>query len=454
MLSRVEGMSIASLREGLRFAGGGFADFWDRYQGRIGVNVGAYVGHSAVRRFVMGDDASERTASGEEIERMKELVRGALREGAVGFSSSQLDIHVADDGREVPSNHASPDELLALCAVLAEFGRGAIEFIPRSFAEGYNERDRSLLREMYRVSGRPIELNLLAPLVAHPMGWQRTLEFAHEAQREGIQLHPMFATNKLGAHLRLADTFLLDELPSFRDTLVLAEPERSRRLRDSALREQMRRELAVVEGRAVVFSWDALRIEAVERPDQRALVGRTVAEVAQERGADPLDVFLDVSLVDDLMTRFELETPPAGVEFMRHVTLTCVQDPIVMAGSSDAGAHLLSFVGADYTTRLLTEWVPEALSLEAAVSRLTRMPAVVHGLTDRGVVREGAAADLNLIEFESLAASDARLVADFPAGSSRYVVDAEGYRATIVNGAVLMEDGEHTGALPGHLIRG
>jgi N-acyl-D-aspartate/D-glutamate deacylase len=454
MLSRVEGMSIAALREGLRFRGGGFADFWNRYEGRLGVNVGGYVGHSAVRRFVMGDDASERTATTSEVEQMKDLVRTAIREGAVGFSSSQLDIHVGDDGREVPSNHAAPEEIVALCSVLAEFGRGAIEFIPRSFAQGYDENDRRLLLDMYRVSGRPIELNLLSPLPASPMGWQTTLDFVHEAFREGIRLHPMFATNKLGAHLTLADTFLFDELPAFRDALVLPEPERSRRLRDPELRHRIRHEMATITDRAVLFTWDALRIEDVRDAAHGDLVGRCVDDVARERGVDPLDAFLDLSLSEDLRMQFALETPPAGVEFIRHVTRTGVQDPIVVAGSSDGGAHLLSFVGADYTTRLLAEWVPEALTLEAAVSRLTMMPAVIHGIHDRGVLREGAAADLNLIDLGRLAASDARLVSDFPAGSSRYVVEAEGYNATIVNGEVLMEDGLHTGALPGHLVRG
>jgi N-acyl-D-aspartate/D-glutamate deacylase len=455
MLSRVEGMSIAALREGLRFRGGGFADFWNRYEGRLGVNVGSYVGHSAVRRFVMGDDASERTATASEIEQMKELVRSALREGAIGFSSSQLDIHVGDDGREVPSNHAAPEEILALCSVLAEFGRGAIEFIPRSFAQGYDENDRRLLLDMYQVSGRPIELNLLSPLPAAPMGWQTTLDFVHEAFREGIRLHPMFATNKLGAHLTLADTFLFDELPSFRNALVLPEPERSQRLRDRGLRDRIRHEMATIKDRAVFFTWDALRIEAVRDPASHSdLVGRFVDDVAKERGVDPLDAFLDLSLAEDLRMQFALETPPAGIEFIRHVTRTGVQDPIVVAGSSDGGAHLLSFVGADYTTRLLAEWVPEALTLEAAVSRLTMMPAVIHGIHDRGVLREGAAADLNLIDLDKLAASEARLVADFPAGSSRYVVEAEGYQATIVNGEVLMEDGLHTGVLPGQLVRG
>jgi N-acyl-D-aspartate/D-glutamate deacylase len=188
MLSRVEGMSPAALACGLDFHGGGFGDYWKRFEGRLGINVGSFVGHSAVRRYAMGDAASDRRATEAEIAAMQELVRQAMREGAMGFSTSQIDVHVGDDGREVPSNHASSEEILALASVLAEFDRGAIEIIPRSFAEGYDEADRKLLLDLYRVSGRPIELNILVPHPQHPMGWQRTLDFAHEAFEQGARL--------------------------------------------------------------------------------------------------------------------------------------------------------------------------------------------------------------------------------------------------------------------------
>jgi N-acyl-D-amino-acid deacylase len=124
------------------------------------------------------------------------------------------------------------------------------------------------------------------------------------------------------------------------------------------------------------------------------------------------------------------------------------------AGASDAGAHLLSFCGVDYTTRLLTEWVPDVLSFEQAVSRRTMVPARLHGMGDRGVIKAGAAADLNVIDRNRLASSPPRYIEDFPASSGRFVIDAEGYVATIVNGAILMQDGKHTGALPGRVLRG
>src|SRR5690606_24325396 len=158
----------------------------------------------AVRRYVMGDAASDRAATADEIARMQALVRAAMREGALGFSTSQIAVHCGEDGREVPSNHATAAEALALAEVLPEFDRGAIGIIPRSFAEGYDEADRALLLDLYRVSGRPVELNVLVPNAQHPMGWKSALEFCEQAfATEGARLHPMFTTNHLELHLKL-----------------------------------------------------------------------------------------------------------------------------------------------------------------------------------------------------------------------------------------------------------
>ncbi len=260
----------------------------------------------------------------------------------------------------------------------------------------------------------------------------------------------MFPTNRLNAHFALDTTFLFDEMPSFRATLTLPPDERARRLRDPTVRAQMRAELADPTGRAFVFIWQICVVEAVRDAANAAWVGRSVAELAEERGADLLDTFLDMALAEDLQTQFLVEAP--GEVFEDMIT-TLVRDPLVMAGSSDAGAHLLSFVGADYTTRLLSEWVPRAISLEAAVARLTMFPAMIHGITDRGVIRAGAHADLVLFDPARLRAGRTHLVRDFPAESARFVVEAEGYAAVIVNGQTLFEDGVHTGALPGQLLR-
>jgi N-acyl-D-aspartate/D-glutamate deacylase len=190
----------------------------------------------------------------------------------------------------------------------------------------------------------------------------------------------------------------------------------------------------------------------VRDPEHRVWIGRSVAELAAERGLDPLDCFLDLSLEEDLETTFAQRVP--ADEKLRAATESLIRDPLVTAGSSDAGAHLLSLVGVDYTTRLLTEWVPAVLPLEAAVAKITGIPAARHGLVDRGVIRAGAFADLVLLDLGRLRAGETRLVRDFPAGSARLVVDAEGYVATFVNGRALREHGKPTGALPGRVLRG
>jgi N-acyl-D-aspartate/D-glutamate deacylase len=452
-LSRVEGMSKEALASGFRFAGGSFADFWGRLDGRLGVNAGGYVGHCAVRRFAMGDDASERTATAAEIDAMCVLVRSAMREGALGFSTSQIDLHRGDDGRGVPSNHAAPEELVALARVLAEFDHGAIEIIPRTFAEGFGAEDRALLLELYRVSGKPIELNILVPSRSHPMGWERTLTFCREAFAQGVRLHPQFSTNRLELHLKLANTFVFDEMPVWRSVLTQAEPERSGLLADRATRDRLRAEWEDESARAVTFDLADLEIESVQDARHADWVGRSIGELAAERGASALDVFLDLSIADGLETNFRSRMSEIAKQFIAHVVRSGVTDPIVMSGSSDGGAHLASFTGADYTTRLLSEWVPDPLSLEQAIWRLTGMPATVHGLRDRGFLRVGAWADVVVFDPARLAAGEAYLARDFPADTERYVVDAQGYRAVVVNGVVLLEDGKHTGALPGHVLR-
>jgi len=458
MLSRVEGMSADALSVGVDFSGGSLGDFLANLEGRVGVNVGANVGHCAVRRYVMGDDASERVATGEEIARMQELVRGALDEGAIGFTSSQLDLHVAHDGRGVPSNHAAPEELVALAGVLAERGRGSIEFIPRTFLPGYSDEDRTLIRAMAEASGRPVHLNTLTMMPHAPDGWSRSLEFAHTALADGLEIHPMFASNRQGAHFSLGSTFLFDEMPSFRDTLTMPPPARAERLRDPALRDQMRKEIADPTGRSFVFVWQVLRVETVTHDRNRRYLDKSVTEVAEMMGTegepvDPLDAFLDLSLGEDLETQFVLAAPPDRKR--RGATEEMIRSGVVMAGSSDGGAHLLSFCGADYTTRLLTEWVPEVLSLEEAVARLTSVQAHAYGLTDRGALTPGMGADILLIELDRLSTPDVpRYVSDFPADSGRYVVDAEGYRAVVVNGEVLLDDGTWTGTTPGKILRG
>ena len=378
------------------------------------------------------------------------LLREAVADGAVGFTSSQLDLHVAHDGRPVPSNLAEPDELVALAATAGESGAHAIEFIPRTFLPGYDDADRELVLRMCAASGLPVATNTLSRIPHSPDGWKRSLEFAEEAAARGLRVLPQFAANHQGAHFSLDSTFLFDEYDTMRSCLTSPAGRREEMLRDPGVRDKLRIELADWEGKSFLFVPQVMRFEVVHRPEHECYVDRTVSEVAAERGQDDLDCFLDISLQEELRTQFVLAAPADATRLA--ATEELIRSPHVLAGSSDAGAHLLSFCGADFTTRLLTEWVPDVLTFEEAVSRLTLVPAQVHGLADRGVVREGAAADLLVIDRDRLGTATPRLARDFPADSARFVVDASGYASVIVNGEVLLEDGRHTGALPGQVL--
>ena len=204
----------------------------------------------------------------------------------------------------------------------------------------------------------------------------------------------------------------------------------------------MRKEIADPKGRSFVFVWQVVAVETVHRAEHDGLVGRTVWDIAQEQGKDPLDAFLDLSLAEDLRMQFVLAAPPSPKR--QAVVEALIKSPLVMAGSSDGGAHLLSFCGADFTTRLISEWTPEVLSIEDAIARLTSIPArrTESPIGERS--KPGKAADVLLIDRERLSAGDTpRYVRDFPADSGRYVVDATGYHSVIVNGETLLRDRQH-----------
>jgi N-acyl-D-aspartate/D-glutamate deacylase len=448
MLSRVEGMSAETLAAGVTFAGGGFPEFAAGLAGTLGVNAGLQVGHCALRRHVMGDDAGTRTASADEIGAMRTLLVEALDAGAVGFSSSQLDMHVDQHGQPVPSNLAARDELVALAGVFASRPHGVIEFISRSNLEGHDDADRELMLAMCEASGKPMNVNPIVRLPFLGDGWERGLEFVDVARARGLRVHPQSQLQQMQVFFALHDTFLFDEMEAFRDVLTAGD-ERERLLADPAVRQRLRAALVHTDGRAFVFTWDAVK---VARADQHAeWVGRTVADLAQEWGCDPLDAFLDASLAEHLTTTFTLGGSLGDKS--RATSERVVQHPASLPGSSDAGAHLTSYCGVDFSTRLLTEYAGSTLSLEDAVRRLATIPAQMYGFADRGTVRAGSAADLVVWDPARLGVGPTRWADDFPAGGGRFVVEATGYRALVVNGSLLLDEGVDTGARAGEVLR-
>jgi N-acyl-D-aspartate/D-glutamate deacylase len=452
MLAKVEGMSADALRAGVGFTGGSLGDFLAPLDGRIGVNMAAYIGHAAVRRWVMGADASERVATDDEIRAMQALVDEGMRQGALGFSTSQLDVHADHEGKPVPPNLASAEELVALASVLAGYQQGVLEHLPRSFAVGYDESDRHLLADMARASGgKPIHANILLRFLGNPDVWRTCLAVLEGYAAEGLRVYPMASANPKGLHLALADTIILDEMPAFRETLSLPMPERIRALGDPSMRARLRTEFDDPDLRQVKFGWGELLVASTRDAANAHLTGRSIASIAAEQGVDPLDAFCDLSLSEDLETVFVVDRPVSQED--RDVIRELLAHPLCMPGSSDGGAHVNTFCGADYTTRVLTEYVDDAFPWETAVRKLSALPAASIGLWDRGEIRPGAAADLVLIDRAHLGMGPARLLKDFPTGAGRMVWEQRGYVATIVGGQPIVEQGEPTGATPGEVLR-
>lgn len=455
MLAKVEGMSPDALRAGVDFAGGTVGDFLRGLDGRIGINMATYVGHAAVRRWVMGAEASERAATDDEIRAMQALVDQAMRDGALGLSTSQLDVHADHEGKPVPPNLATPEEIVALSSVLADYSQGALEHLCRTFAIGYDETDRRLLADMARASGgKPVHANLLLRFTNDPDAWRTCLDVLEGYARDGLRVYPMASANPKGLHLALIDTILLDEMPTFRTTLSKPLPERMRALHDPDVRAALRRELG--EPRQLAFTWAEMRVASVADEANAKAAGRTIDDLTAEaraagRDVDGLDVFLDLALSEDLETVFVIDRPVSQED--RDVIRFLLRHPLTMPGSSDGGAHVNTFCGADYTTRVLTEYVDDEFPFEQAVRRLSAVPASTVGLWDRGEIRPGAAADLVLLDRSQLGVGAARMIRDFPTGAGRLVWEQEGYVATIVNGQVVIDDGKATGATPGEVIR-
>ena len=448
MLSRVEGMSADTLAAGVTFAGGGLPEFAAGLEGALGVNAALQVGHCALRRHVMGDDAGTRTATPDEIAAMQVLLVDALDAGAVGFSSSQLDMHVDQHGQPVPSNLAAPDELIALAAVFAARPYGVIEFISRTNLEGHDDADRDLMLAMCEASGKPMNVNPIVRLPFLGDGWERGLEFVDIARARGLRVHPQSQLQQMQVFFALHDTFLFDEMEAFREVLTAGE-QREVLLADLEVRQRLREALADTTGRAFVFTWEAVKVaRADEHPEW---VGRTVADLAQQWACDPLDAFLDASLAEHLATTFTLGGSLGDKS--RATTERVVRHPASIPGSSDAGAHLTSYCGVDFSTRLLTDYADRAIPLEDAVRRLASIPAQMYGFADRGTVRAGSAADLVVWDPARLGVGPTRWADDFPAGGGRFVVESTGYRALVVNGSVLLDDGADTGARAGRVLQ-
>lgn len=456
MLARVEGMPLDALRAGLDWGWASFGDWLGRLEGRIAVNAGFLVGHSALRLAAMGDDGVGAEASPEQIDTMVAVLHDALAAGGLGLSTSQSPTHNDGSGRPVPSRSASRDELVALAAGLRDHPGTTLEAIIPGCLSGFTDDDIALLTDMSVAADRPLNWNLLGVSAANPAGHEKQLRAWEAAAGRGGRVVALTLPQAMKIRLSFLSGFVLDGLPGWRDTMHLPVPERLVALADPQVRRRLAEGAASKEAGMLrgLAQWDRLVIVETFAPENADATGRSVGEVAAARCGEPFDTLLDVVIADELRTG--LSPPLTGdtepdwkmrAEVWRH--------PGAVIGGSDAGAHLDMMCGAIYTTSLLSKGVREhqVVTLEEAIRLITDVPARFYGLTERGRIQPGWHADLVLFDPGTVGHGPERTRYDLPSGAPRLVADAHGITSVLVRGVEVCRDGVATGALPGTVLR-
>jgi N-acyl-D-aspartate/D-glutamate deacylase len=418
---------------------------------RLGLNVAVFMGHSAIRQFVMGPEASERAARREEVERMRGLVQEGMAAGAFGITFNHNPSHVGADGRPVPSRLSSEEEMLTLVQVLADYDRGAVQIIGYP-SQGIVSGAQEGYMGMARAAGRPILWLGILHQWQRPQAWRPALAKAEKIRESGLPVYPMCTPRTIDVLFTLTNAHIFDGFPAWKDVLTKSPAEVTAALRRPEVREALRQNLQDPKLPGT-FSrrWDLVHVESAKKAENKGWEGRTVAAMAQAQGKDALDAFCDLALAEDLATEFTTVLANGEEGAVGEI----LQSPATVIGLSDAGAHAALECGYGFTTYLLGYWVREKkiLSLEEAVRKLTSMPATILGLKDRGYIRPGLVADLVVFDANTVAALPPVVTHDLPAGEKRLVQKATGVTCTVVNGQMLTTNGEHTGSYPGRVLR-
>ena len=448
-LARVEDIHRAALETTLPWPWERFAGYLAALEGKLGVNVVAMVGHSALRRYVMGEEASARVATPPERKAMAALLREELLAGAMGFTTTLAPTHWDGDGKPVPSRLADHAELLALA--------GAMQGMDSGFIQGAwdptNPADLPLQRELVRASGRPYCWPQIAHTPDQPAdAWRAPLNsLAAEcaADSPGFAMAPPCRTHYW---VTFEHNTLMDRWPVWKDISLQSPQERRGMLRDPAVRQRLREDMRTEPLPMFPFSWSQVSLDKSVSGRWRQFEGRTAPEIARALGKDPLDAVLDLALDEDLATQFEMEDSRYPDE---EALVQMLRTPHVCIGQSDAGAHMMRNINAGYPTHLLGYWVRQrqAMTLEEAVHLLAARPADEIGVRDRGRIAPGQAADIVLFDPERVMDGTREYASDLPAGAKRLVQHAEGIVMVMVGGVVARRDNGDTGDLGGHIVR-
>lgn len=453
-LERAEDISREAMLAGIDWTWETFPEYLDALEGLPkGINYAGYIGHSALRTYVMGERAFTEAATEDEVERMCGEVGRALEAGAIGFSTSRTRAHMTADDRPVASRLAQWDEVRAIVNTMGKMGKGIFEL---AFdITGRPERVREIQEQLkaLAVESRVAQTWGVFSSRRVPGAWRRYLDLVDETAAMGGRIQLQSHSRALNVLLSFLTATPFDKWDVWRDIRALPLAEQKHKLEDPAIKARLV-EIANQEytGPRIVGAeprppeWDWVFPMADMNGDQPSM-----AELARQRGVDPVALMIDLALQHDFQIFFQ--QPIANED--QHDVLQMMKHPRTMVTFSDSGAHVSQIVDSSLQTHMLRYWVreQEAFSLEEAIRKMTYETATLWGLHDRGLIRKGLAADLVVFDPQAVGPAMPTVEHDLPAGARRLKQVSTGIRNTIVNGQVLLTDNEHTGATPGRLLR-
>ncbi|HJO24729.1 MAG: amidohydrolase family protein [bacterium] len=454
LLEFVEDIPAEAILEGNRFTGGSFGAYLDTLESLpMGINVASLVGHTAVRYLAMGERSMDESAdpNDAELSMMCEAVRGAMNDGAFGFSTSRSLVHSTSDGRKVPGTFANLDELMAFGKVIKEAGHGIygwVSAIESGDAEP-QQRDVEMMRRISSETGCAFTFAVVQ-IRDNPKLYRELLDQIAAANAEGAKLRPQTEVRAVGVVVGLQNVTPFQQSLEW---MALGKLDIEERL--AALRDPERRAALARDGNASTSEAQLSQIHQLVVEDGNARYDFSEDDslwaIAKRRGVTPADAFIDIVLETDGQACFIFPFANYDIEVVGQM----LDDPDMMLGLADSGAHVGQICDTSFSTFFLRYWIHERglMSLGRGIQKLTSEPAEFLGIRDRGVLREGAFADINVIDLDELRVHLPKYTGDLPAGAYRFIQKASGYDYTLVNGRVFMKDGEFQGESAGVVLR-
>ena len=449
-LSYVEAIPMEVL-DTLEFTWETFPEYLDEMDQHLGVNIGNLIGHTAVRHYVMGEECQKRTATDDEIKEMQGLVRDGMKAGALGLSVSRNQGHFDPQGVHIPAIWADEKEIFALGDVLRELGTGLIQ---SGGGNGAEMKD-ALMSRLSEATGRTVVYNNLGQTMRRPGQWQKQMEQVDRTTAKGIRAFPMCTPNRITDYFQMRNTQTFRGMAVWHPICLSSPEEQLKSYADPEVRKALHAEAVEFKsGPAIGICstwWDYMVLQTAVLEKNKQYENMTLGQIAKAQGKGIIDCFLDLAVEENLDTEWlhgENNVDDAAVAKI-------LTYPNAVIGLSDGGAHVQFQSGFGFSTRLLSEWVREkkVMTLEQAVRRLTFESASTFGLYDRGLLRPGMVADIVIFDPDTVKPLPLEVLHDFPTGAKRIKEPAQGIHMTIVNGQVLLEDGKHSGNLPGRVLR-